>query len=485
MKRNPISAVIKKLLFLVFLSPSILLAQDEELLDTLSSDSTRIEEEQVEATSPFNFYFEALSISEAEANYDAINTNGLIDDCTQVPDSRSVDDSRVSDPHSMLSASGIDTLNRIMKMVEEETGFEMAVVCLNSIGDNDPHTYATDLFNHWGIGEAGSDNGLLIMVINDVHKVSIITGRGTESVLTDAETAEIRENEMIPFFKQNDYVTGVVRGVQVIAEVFYGVPPSYLDYSYDYEETDYSYDYDYDDDYSYDYGPWYQRGLWGLYFMILAGAGALYILFLIIALLTRNLHKRYHVLKFFTLLIWPILFPVPFLILYFINKKLMQRWRNTERFSKVTGEFMIKLDESADDKHLEKGQVSEEKIKSIDYDVWITQDGSDVLVLKYKRWFSKYRKCPRCRYKTYYKEYDRTISSATYTSSGTGERKYSCTNCGHSKVTRYTIPRKTKSSSSSGGSSYGGGSSYSSGSSSSGSSWGGGSSRGGGSTGGW
>ena len=96
----------------------------------------------------------------------------------------------------------------------------------------------------------------------------------------------------------------------------------------------------------------------------------------------------------------------------------------------------------------------------------------------------KYRKCPKCKRITYTKDYDRVITSATYSSSGTGERKYSCKNCNHVKITRYTIPRKTKSSSGGGGYSgggYSGGSSYSSSSSSSGgSSWGGGSSGGGG-----
>lgn len=490
MRLNLTSAVIRSLFVILFYLPVHLLAQDDAdstLVDSTLTDSSGVIEE---ATSPFPFYFVALSEEEAQAAYDGINTNGLINDVTQVPNNREIDDSRVSDPHNMLTTAGIDTLNRIMQMVEEETGFQMAVVCLNSIGDNDPHMFATDLFNHWGIGEEGKDNGLLVMVVNDVHKVSTITGRGTEAVITDAETTEIHEKEMIPFFKKNDYTTGVIRGVQVLAEVLYGVPPYYLDYSYDYD-SDYSSDYDYDyssyDSY-YDDLPWYKRGLWGLYFMLIIMLTAVYVIVLIVAMLNKNLHRRYHILKSFTLLLWPIAFPVPFLLLYFLNKKLMDKWRNTERFSEKTGQFMIKLSESEDDQHLEKGQISEELVKSIDYDVWITQDGSDVLILKYTRWFTKYRKCPKCKFKTYYKEYDRTISAATYTSSGTGERKYSCTNCGHSKVTRYTIPRKQQSSSSgSSGSSWSSGSSggYSSGSSSSGSSWGGGSSRGGGSTSGW
>jgi uncharacterized protein len=488
MRRSHISQLTKAVLFLLLL-PFQLIAQEEDLNDTTTIDSIQVVEE--EPSSPFTGYFEPLSEQEAEAAFDGINTGGVIDKVENVPNNREVNDSRVSDPHNMLTAAGIDTLNRIMKMVEEETGFEMAVVCLNSIGDNDPHFFATDLFNYWGIGEKGKDNGLLVMVVHELRKVSTITGRGTEAIITDAETSEIHDNEMIPFFKKNDYTTGIIRGVQVIAEVLYGVPPDYLNYTYEYDDTDYSSsDSGYDDyDYSYyDNYPWYRRGLWGLYFSVLIIILIVYVIVLIAALITRNLHKRYHILKTFTLLVWPIIFPVPFLLLYFLNKKLMEKWRNTERFSSKTGEFMIKLCENEEDQHLEKGQISEELVKSIDYDVWITVDGSDVLVLRYKRWFSKYRKCPKCRYKTYYKEYDRVISAATYSSSGTGERKYSCTNCGHSKVKRYTIPRKQRSSStSSSGSSWSSGSSGSSwgGSSSSGSSWGGGSSRGGGSTSGW
>ena len=162
----------------------------------------------------------------------------------------------------------------------------------------------------------------------------------------------------------------------------------------------------------------------------------------------------------------------------------MERWRNTVRFSTNSGEQMHRLGESEEDKYLKKGQIAEEKVKSIDYDVWITTNGKEVLILAYKRWFTKNRKCPSCKYKTYYKEYNRTITSPTYTSSGMGEKKYKCENCGHSKVTRYTIPRLQRSSSSggsSGGSYSSGGGSYSSG----GSSYGGGSSGGGGAGSSW
>ena len=102
----------------------------------------------------------------------------------------------------------------------------------------------------------------------------------------------------------------------------------------------------------------------------------------------------------------------------------------------------------------------------------------DILIQAYKRWFSKYSACSKCKYKTYFKVYDKVITQPTYSSTGTGEKSYKCTNCGHSKVYTYTIAKKTKTSSSSSGSSS---SSWSGGSSS----WGGGSSGGGGAGSSW
>jgi len=471
MKSSLISTV-KSVLFLTgIILSQVALAQD----DSLVVDTT--------LTSPFEEYFAGISAERAQENYENINTSGVISDYHNVPDPRTgiVDYSQVSDPHNMLSDWAIDTLDEMMKLVEEETGYQMAVVCLNSIDGQNPNMFGTDLFNHWGIGEAGKDNGFLMLVINDVHRVEFINGRGTEIILTDLQGEDIRQNEMIPHFRQNDYVTGIIRGVQAVGDVFYGQPTDYA-----LQNDPYANEVHYEDDYDFDFTNSYDRDYGGsfwdnefirVYGTIALSLGAISLVFFLISFLIKDLHKRYHFLKFFTLLFFPIVFPVPFLVLFFLYRWMMNRWRDTERFSEKTGTFMFKLDEESDDEYLKKGQVTEEVIKSIDYDVWITDDKSDILILAYKRWISKYRKCPSCSHKTYYKEYDRTITPATYSSSGTGERKYSCKNCGHSKVSRYTIPRKTKSSSSSSSGGYSSGSSYSSGG---GSSWGGGSSGGGG-----
>ncbi len=87
--------------------------------------------------------------------------------------------------------------------------------------------------------------------------------------------------------------------------------------------------------------------------------------------------------------------------------------------------------------------------------------------------------CPRCS--KWMSITRRTLVSATYSSSGKGERTERCAHCGHSARSTYTIARLQRSTTNSSSYRSSGGSSYrSSGGSSSRGSFGGGSSRGGG-----
>lgn len=213
----------------------------------------------------------------------------------------------------------------------------------------------------------------------------------------------------------------------------------------------------------------------------LLGAGFVFGIFLIsyiTALITKDAYKKYHRLKLYKLDVFGYIFPLPMYIVDLLVENLLEKWRNQVRFSEKTGLEMRKLSESEDDQYLEKGQVTEEQVKSIDYDVWITDEPDDILILSYKTWFTKYNSCNACGYKTWYLVYDKTISSATYSSSGTGEKKKACAHCKHQDITRYTIPRKVRSSSGSGGGGFSSGGS-------SGGSFGGGSFGGGGSSSSW
>lgn len=442
---------------------------DESYYNSMLIDlnSAKADYALVDPKPPFFDFLDSLSnekvtmmeLAQQEGAKDVKNAYLNVQD---VPNQKLINNSYVSDPNGKIESASINSINRICKEIEDSVGAQIAVVVLNSIGSGNPHDFGVELFNYWGIGRQGYDDGLLIFLVMDQRRVEFITGYGMERVIPDALAYEIQQNEMVPHFKNGDYDTGLINGVRASADVILGGPAP------EYSGEEYTPD------------PRKNKGLemlkwYGKY--IVLPFSLLYVLFLLIALLIKNRYKRYRWMQLFTLLIFPIAIPVPFVLIYFLNKRMMERWRNTIRISFKTGLPMVVLSEQGDDKFLSKGQQVEERIKSVDYDVWRGENDEDLLILRYTKWFSKYSKCPKCRYKTYYLVYNRTITPATYSSSGTGEKKHSCKNCGHSRVRTYTIPKLQKSSSSSSSGGYS--------SSSSGGSWGGGSSGGGGAGSSW
>ncbi len=401
-----------------------------------------------------------------------------------VPDPKTSGTGFVSNPDYILNSDEVTLIDSMIQEVQDSSKAQIAVVVLESIGDLIPKNFATELFNYWHVGDAETNNGLLILLVKDQHRIEFETGYGTEQILPDAKCYEIQQEYMVPEFKNENYGQGIVKGVQAVVNIFMNKKEEIQSPK---QPEDNTYTNNFYDDSNYDYS--YKRGFlnseFGTFYLSFAGT-ALFVFFLllIIAVFNKNFFVRYQLLRIFRLYIWFILIPIPFVGIYFWVKYLTDKWRDTPRVSAKTKKIMHKLSETEDDKFLEKGQAAEEAVKSIDYDVWVSDEEGDVLIQKYKRWFSKYNACPKCKYKTYYKVYDKTIKSASYSSSGTGERLYQCTNCGHSKKIRYTIPKKTRTSSSSSGSSSwsGGSSSWSSGGSSS---WGGGSSGGGGAGSSW
>ena len=179
----------------------------------------------------------------------------------------------------------------------------------------------------------------------------------------------------------------------------------------------------------------------------------------------QDLYDRYHAVRPFRAVIFIILFPIPYLIVFFYLKWVLKYLRNHPRYSKVNGKVMHKLDEQADDAFLQEGQVTEEEIGSVDYDVWVTDDYDDVLILRYATRWTKYDKCPKCNFVTYHKQHSRVVQRATYSHSGKREVTFRCKNCHYKDIYIEIIPIKQRSSGGGGGFGGGGGGSFGGGSS--------------------
>lgn len=123
---------------------------------------------------------------------------------------------------------------------------------------------------------------------------------------------------------------------------------------------------------------------------------------------------------------------------------------------------MSRLDEAADDAALAPAQRTEERVGSVDYDVWACPSCSERIVIAYSRW-SSYRGCPKCQARTLSRT-TRTVTAATQLSTGLEETTLDCAHCGYHDVTRRVTPvlppppppSSSSSGSSGGGSSFGG-----------------------------
>ncbi len=456
-----------------------------------------------------------------------------------VPDPKENGGGYVSNPRSILNESTVAEINSLLADLEQQTTAQVAVVVLDSIGDSDIVVFSQELFTLWGPGRS-NDNGLLILFALDKRTVRFHTGYKLEGPLPDVVCKQIQRNKMVPAFKEGDYDTGMLAGVQEVYKIL-------TDPNYSIEITEVESDNEVSGYTAFvtftlffmtpfflitwavkskrfaDSTPpaktaypqmrlkkkvwlWEFGGIPLLiillfWFMPSEFAGfysGMTIYFYYMATLIHRLVRERKMLKgfveqgkyfeatdylrqsqwywFFMLFV----FPVPvigYLPFHFIRKRL---YRNHARNCKLCDKEMVKLNEIEDDQHLTKNQQLEETIRSIDYDIWSCTGCGAVESWTFRNRFSKYKVCPACKTAAYYKAGDRTLVSPTYSSSGKGEETHNCKACGKSYTKTYAIAKRT--SSSSGGSSSGGGGSSSS---SSGSSWGGGRSGGGGSSSSW
>jgi uncharacterized protein len=101
-----------------------------------------------------------------------------------------------------------DTLERFAR----ETSNQIVVVTVNDLGDYDKADFAQRLGQKWGVGNKKYNNGIIVLVKpkNSTNgQAFIATGYGMEGPLPDALCTRIARNEMVPFFKENDYSGGI------------------------------------------------------------------------------------------------------------------------------------------------------------------------------------------------------------------------------------------------------------------------------------
>ncbi|MCX5750596.1 MAG: TPM domain-containing protein [Candidatus Saganbacteria bacterium] len=128
----------------------------------------------------------------------------------------------VTDYAYLLTPEYKDKITVLCTTLKEKTGAELAVATVKMTAPLDPKTYAVKLFQKWGIGQKGKDNGVLFLVSKEDKRVEIEVGYGLEGMLTDGKVGEILDKYVTPYFKQENYGEGIYQGAQAISLVVAG-----------------------------------------------------------------------------------------------------------------------------------------------------------------------------------------------------------------------------------------------------------------------
>lgn len=129
---------------------------------------------------------------------------------------------RVVDEANLLSTSTEADLVAMLQAHETETGQQVVVVTVQSLGGRTIEEFGVELGRHWGIGQAEQDNGVLLIVAPNERQVRIEVGYGLEGALTDAKAGVIIQNEIIPAFRSGDRARGIVDGTRAILAALRG-----------------------------------------------------------------------------------------------------------------------------------------------------------------------------------------------------------------------------------------------------------------------
>ncbi len=123
---------------------------------------------------------------------------------------------------NLLSKQEQKRLEQKLIRYSDSTSTQIVVITMTSIGSNNIAMFATELAQKWGIGQKGKDNGILVLIAKNEHKVNISTGYGVEHLLTDALSRRIIESMITPNFKSGNFYAGLNEGTDAIFQVLNG-----------------------------------------------------------------------------------------------------------------------------------------------------------------------------------------------------------------------------------------------------------------------
>lgn len=134
---------------------------------------------------------------------------------------------RVIDQTGTLSAEQTAAIEARLRSLEEQSGSQVVVLMVPTTAPEDIAPYAHRVASDWKIGRKDVGDGLLIVIAKDDRRMRMEVARALEGAIPDLVAARIIDQQMAPFFRQNDYAGGILAAIDQVGARIAGeaLPP--------------------------------------------------------------------------------------------------------------------------------------------------------------------------------------------------------------------------------------------------------------------
>ena len=342
----------------------------------------------------------------------------------------------IADPDGLVNESTKAQVNSLLWNLRRQTGAEVVVAVVPNTGNYTEEDFATRLFDKWKIGKSDKDNGVLILIVPDQKAARIATGYGVEGIIPDISALKIIKRSVIPHMKEGDLNGAVLAVAQDVSTVL-SDPQAAAELKSSQAE-------------SWERMPESDITTEDLIIFIICVVLGVFLVSVCkyvydssrLKKLDRYSQARGWYDNRSTYLLLGILSLGLGLLPYFLSQRKYHNARNKPMKCPACRGMMKKLNEEEDNNLLSPSQDFEEKLNSVDYDVWVCDQCGSVERYAFPNRHSIYQECPHCHTKAMYIVKDHTLIPPTTKASGTGEKIYECKYCHTNTRKKYRIPKK-------------------------------------------
>src|SRR6266550_693038 len=131
---------------------------------------------------------------------------------------------RVVDTTGTLSSGDIAAQSQRLLDFQKRKGSQIAVLIVPTTAPETIEQYSIRAAETWKIGRKKIDDGALLVIAKNDHKLRIEVGYGLEGALTDITARRIIDEVIVPRFKAGDFTGGIAAGLTRMIGIIDGEP---------------------------------------------------------------------------------------------------------------------------------------------------------------------------------------------------------------------------------------------------------------------